>query len=201
MTDETLPPDIDPESRSRLPFPKREDLDTDSQAIYDHFTDPNSTTYVGLRGPGGIRLHSPQLAQRIQRLNRYLRWEADIDPRLRELVILVTARALDSQFEWTAHEPVAQKRGVPQGTIDAIKYRRPLDGLADDDAAVIRFVRELMEDRKVTPATYAVVLEMFGDRMLVDLVGLIGNYAATAAILTAFDMQLHPEWEPLLPKL
>jgi hypothetical protein len=27
----------------------------------------------------------------------------------------------------------------------------------------------------------------------------MGNYASTAALLCAFDVQLHPEWKPLLP--
>ena len=39
----------------------------------------------------------------------------------------------------------------------------------------------------------------FGRRALIDLVALMGNYAATAALLTAFDMQLDPGTEPGLP--
>jgi 4-carboxymuconolactone decarboxylase len=49
--------------------------------------------------------------------------------------------------------------------------------------------------------TYAGALAEFGRRKLVDLVALMGNYAATAALLTAFDMQLDPGAEPGLPKL
>ena len=36
------------------------------------------------------------------------------------------------------------------------------------------------------------------DHRLVDLVLLMGNYAATAALLTAFDMQLPADRPPLL---
>jgi 4-carboxymuconolactone decarboxylase len=39
---------------------------------------------------------------------------------------------------------------------------------------------------------------LFGRRELVDLVALMGNYAATAALLTAFDMQLDPDVTPPL---
>jgi 4-carboxymuconolactone decarboxylase len=48
----------------------------------------------------------------------------------------------------------------------------------------------------VSPRTFARALERFGRRTLVDLVALMGNYAATAALLTAFDMQLDPGQEP-----
>lgn len=200
MAEEDLPPDVDPESRSRLKLPTRETLDPAFHELFDHFTAPDSTSYVGLRGPGGIRLHSPKLAAAQQELNRYIRYDADIDPRLRELVVIATARGMDSQFEWTAHEPEAQKQGIPQSTIDAVKYRRPLDSVPQEDAIVIRFVREVVEDREVTSGTYAKALALFGERKLVDIVALIGNYAATAILLCAFDMHVHPDKTPLLPE-
>ena len=62
MTEREVPPDVDPESGCRLPLPKREDLDADARAIYDHHVAPDSTSLAGLWGPGGIRLHSPRLA-------------------------------------------------------------------------------------------------------------------------------------------
>ena len=200
MSDENLPADVDPESRSRLKLPKREDLPEEFREIHDHFTDPNSTSYVGLRGPGGIRLHSPRLSQATQEVNHYIRYKAGIDPRLRELVVIATARGMNSQFEWTAHEPEALKQGIPQSTVDAVKYRKPLDDVPEEDAMVIWFVRELVEGNHVSSETYAQMRDRFGERLLVDIVGLIGNYAATALLLCAFDMHVHPDKTPLLPK-
>jgi len=55
--------------------------------------------------------------------------------------------------------------------------------------------------RKVSAQTYAAALKQFGRRGLVDLVALMANYAGTAAILTAFDMQLDPGTKPGLPPL
>ena len=199
MTDRKLPDDVDPESGYRLPLPDRDGLDPVAQKIYDYFADPDGTSYVGLWGPGGIRLHSPRVAEHTQSINRYIRREAGIDPRLREIAVLTTARAHDSQFEWTAHEPEALEQGVSQEIIDVIKHRKPLDGLDDIDALVIQLGRELFEEPRVTPETFARALEHFGRRGLVDFVTLMGNYAQTAAILKAFDMQIKPHWEPLLP--
>ena len=58
---------------------------------------------------------------------------------------------------------------------------------------------EIFGARKVASATFARSLRQFGSRALVDLVALMGNYAGTAALLTAFDMQLDPSQPPLLP--
>jgi 4-carboxymuconolactone decarboxylase len=154
-----------------------------------------------LRGPGGIHLHSPELALNARALNRYLRQETGLSARVRELAILTTARELDSQFEWAAHEPEALREGISPEIIDAIRYRRVTADLEAADAIVIELGREIFTNRKVNPTTFARALAQFGRRKLVDLVALMGNYAATAALLTAFDMQLDPDQPPLLPVL
>jgi len=51
----------------------------------------------------------------------------------------------------------------------------------------------------VSPDTFARALKLFGDKGIVDLVSLMGEYSATAALLTTFDQQLQPGQKPLLP--
>jgi 4-carboxymuconolactone decarboxylase len=195
------PDDIDPQSGCRLPLPRREELSPDGQAIYDRLTRTSAENLRGLRGPGGIQLHSPELSKRSRPLNHYLRFEAGLGDRVRELAILTTARELDSQFEWAAHEPAALAEGIAPETIDRIRYRRGLDGLDEADRIVIALGREIFGTRKVSSETYARAERHFGRRCLVDLVALMANYAATAALLTAFDMQLDPRQESGLPDL
>ena len=193
------PSDIDPESGCRLPLPRREELSPDAQQAYDRIAAPGSGNLRGLRGPGGIQLHSPELSRHARPLNRYLRFEAGLGGRLRELAILVTARELDSQFEWAAHEAEAKREGIAPELIDVIRHRRDPAGIDEADRVVIALGREIFGPRKVSAETYASALALFGRRKLVDLVALMGNYAATAALLTAFDMQLDPGTEPGLP--
>ena len=195
------PDDIDPESGCRLPLPRRDELSTEVQASYDRLSSISAENLRGLRGPGGIQLHSPELSRHSRPLNHYLRYEAGLSGRVRELAILTTARELDSQFEWAAHEDEARRQGIAPELIDIIRYRRSLDGLTDVDAMVIALGREIFGTRKVSSATFARCLRHFGRRALVDLVALMGNYAATAALLTALDMQLDPGQEPGLPEL
>ena len=195
-TEAGYPQDIDPGSGCRLPFPRREDLDAEAQRTYDRLADSAGGTLRGLRGPGGIQLHSPELSRRSRPVNHYLRHEAGLGGRVRELAILTTARELGSRFEWAAHEPAALGEGIPRQIIDIVKYRRDTNKLAEADAIVIDLGREIFGARKVSPATYARALQQFGRRKLIDLVALMGNYAATAALLTAFDMQLDPDQQP-----
>jgi 4-carboxymuconolactone decarboxylase len=194
--------DIDAESRCRLPLPRRDELDAEARAAYDRLVDPRGGTLRGLRGPGGITLHSPGLARLTRPLNQYLRYGSGLSGRVRELAILVTARECDSQFEWAAHEAEARKEGVPAEIIEIVRRRGDLAaGLDDGDAVVIALGREMFGARRVSAATFARCLALFGRKKLVDLVALMGNYASTAALLAAFDMRLDPGVEPPLPPL
>ena len=193
-----MPSDIDPQSGFRLPLPKRQELDEAGKTAYDRGTRPGATI-AGLQGPAGIQIFSPKTAPHLTAINRYLRFEAGFTPHVREVAILTTAREMDSQFEWVAHEPEALKEGVPQQVIDIIKYRRSTAGIDDTDATVIELGRQLWRDHKVTAQTFAKAKALFGPNKLIDLVLLMGNYAGTAALLAAVDMQLHAGKKPLLP--
>jgi 4-carboxymuconolactone decarboxylase len=182
-------------------------MDEQGQRLYDALVSPQSRTLVGLRGPSGIWLHSPKLAGFLREANQYLRFETALDRRLTELAILVTARELDNQFEWTAHEPAALAEGLEAGIIEIVKRRKPVarpgkrpdKRLGKKEAVIIAFGRELFGKRKLGSATYARAVELFGRRGVLELAALMGNYAMTAVILDAVDQQLHPGQKPLLP--
>jgi 4-carboxymuconolactone decarboxylase len=194
-----LPKDVHPESLSRLPLRSRGELDDLGQKLYDTVAGPQSRTLMGLRGPSGIWLHSPKLAGFLRAANQYLRFETALDRRLTELAILVTARELDSQFEWTAHEPAALAEGLEPRIVDVVKRRKPVSGLGKKEALIIGFGRELLRTRTLRARTYARAVELFGPRGVLELAALMANYAATAIILATVDQQLHPEQRPLLP--
>jgi 4-carboxymuconolactone decarboxylase len=191
---EKLPSDVYPDSRFRLPLPKREELDEAGKKIYDHHVKPGGQSLAGLHGPGGIRLHSPKLSALQSAPSRYLRFEAGFSGPIRELIILITAREMNSRFEWFQHEAEALKEGLPQSIVDIVKHRKALDGISETEAVIIAFGRELLGARRVSSETYARALKLLGKRALVDMVSLMGNYAATALLLIAFDAHL-PEGE------
>ena len=193
-----LPRDVHPESLSRLPLVKREEMDEHGQRFYDTVTGPRSRTLVGLQGPSGIWLHSPELGERVRAVNQYLRFETTLERCLTELAILVTARELDNQFEWTAHEPAALAEGLEPGIIDIVKRRKPATGLGPKETLIITLGRTLFRERTVDPDTFAQALAVFGSRGLVELIALMGNYAATALMLTLVDQQLRPGQAPML---
>lgn len=195
----TLPPDVYPDSRSRLPLVKRENLDEQGQKAYDAVVDPNSRLKAELIGPAGIWLNVPELSPHIREINWFLRKHFPLDAKLTELVILATVRESDGENEWAAHEPAALRAGLAKHVIDIVRYRSPIENVDATEAAIIRMARELLGAKNLSSATYAEALKQFGQKTLVMMVLLMANYSQTSIILRAFDQHMRPELTPLLP--
>lgn len=184
----SLPDDVYPDSRGRIPLVNREDLDEEGKKGYDSRIAPDTTSRGGLQGPGGLGLNGSRDLSMTQ-----------VDARTLELVRLVVSREMNQPFEWTLHEPVALKAGLEPEIIDVIRYRRPLEGMPEREASIIQWGREIFQDRKVSSETFARVLKHLGKRDLVDLCQFMGNYTRTAILLHTFDVHLPYYTEPRLP--
>ncbi len=178
----THPNDIHPDSRSRLAL-RSPASQTSVAELYGRMLSPSGI------GPGVIRGYGAGQAT----------LEARVGRRLMQLAILVTARAHDSQYDWTLNEPKALEAGVEAALIDVVRHGGPLTGVDERDAALIAFGRELFGDHNVSAETYARTVQAFGEQDLVDITGLMGAHAADAAVLAAFDQHLPEGVEPLLP--
>ena len=110
----------------------------------------------------------------------------------RELAILVACRETNYDLEWNAHEPAARKAGIDAAVIDVVRQGRPLTGVGERDAAIIRFGRQMLSDKKVDSATFAKAVELFGRRGAMDLVAVMNTYAASGFYALAVDEHMAP---------
>ena len=137
-------------------------------------------------------------AIRRQRSGVDVRWENKVGRALSELAILATAREHDQPYEWSLHEMEAVAVGLDPAVIDAVRNKKALTGIGEKEAAIIQLARDIGR-RKVGADTYARALTTFGQSNLVDVVSLMGQYAATATRLSAFNQQMPPGWKQFLP--
>ncbi len=200
MSEADIPPGIQEDSLARLPQITRESLDADGQRAYDVIVHPDSRYSNGLRGPIGMWMYSPLMAEHLFPASTYLRFGADgnRDQRLAELAILTAARALDSQYEWSAHEGLGRSAGLEDEIIDLIRYDRPVDdagdlpGLGETERTIIRAVREMIREPKLSDETFEAAQRLLGNTGIMDLAGLIGHYTTVNYTLKAFDVQRPP---------
>ncbi len=156
-----------------------------AQAIIDG---PRGAVY----GPFVPLLRSPELMDCAQRMGEYLRYRSAIGTRLSEMAILVTAREWNQQVEWAIHAPIAERSGIGADIIHAIAHhRRPAQMLVDEEL-VYDFCMELHRDKRVTDATYANAVALFGEKGVVDLMGINGYYTLLAMVMNAAQTAAPP---------
>jgi len=198
QTDRQLPPDIDPESLSRLPFIMKDSLDEEGQHIFEAIN--GEDTNVPRMGPPSNSLYSIKAAEPYDAMNQALRINGNLDRQVFEISTLVPAREFNSPYEWTIHERGARQAGVDERVIDAIKYNRTTNGLPDRDATIIEYARALLQgDHQVPSDLFAKMVDMFGEEQTIEITMVIGDYTMTAILLNAVDQHLPADTESTLP--
>lgn len=176
----------------RLTPPSEDQLSPEQKALRDAIASgPRGRFSMG--GPFGIWMQAPELGMLAQKLGGHVRLETSIPPRLSEFAILCTARIWRAQYEWMAHAPIAEKQGVKPDTIRAIQNGRRPSGAPADELAVYDFVKELYRDRRVSDAAYKKLHDVFGDRGMVELVGILGYYSMVSMMLNVFRAAIDPD--------
>ena len=124
--DATLPKDVLLRLEKPPPLPKREDMDDYGKKVYDKLS----------KGPGytpPLRFYSPKLAESMSATHYYLKFGTGLPDRLVEIAVLVTAREMANQYEWTQWESFGRKagrcafRGACDHRHDQVQQARRLD--------------------------------------------------------------------------
>jgi 4-carboxymuconolactone decarboxylase len=175
-------------------LPKLTDLSPRQQEISDRITSRRG----GTRGPFLVWLRSPELCEKVEALGAYCRFESSLDPRLRELSLLIAARHWDAQYSWNAHVGKAADLGVSRDSLTALAEHREPHFTSKDEDIVYRFSSEILGDHFVSDDTFAEALAELGEQGVVDLIGSLGNFSMLAMLLNACEVDLQAV-EPPFP--
>ena len=149
-----------------------------------------------LQGPFSMFLHAPELAGRVAHLGAYVRFEGNLDMRVRVLAAMTVARELEAAYVWGAQTGSARRQGVPESTIAAIREQHSR-GVPAEDAQIVDFTRRMLREHRVDDATIKVLRDRFGDGGLIELTGTIGYYAMLAITVNACELEAGPGAEAL----
>ena len=174
---ERMPP-MDPESMD----------DAQKAAAQEMIAGPRGA----VKGPFIPMLRSPELMNRLQKVGEYLRFQSSLDTRLNEFVMLITARHLTNQFEWRVHYPLALKAGVKAEVLDALAEGRRPAGMAADEEIAYDVCDELFRTHGVCDTTYRRAVASFGERGVIDMVGLAGYFTTVSLIMNVARTPAEP---------
>ena len=166
-------------------------LPPEAKRVYDKITAKRGL----VRGPFASLMHDPELAERVGDLGEYLRFGGTLPGDIRELAVLVTARAIDQPYEWVAHAKIARTEKLPDEVIERVRTRGDLAALPPRLARPARVVQHVLANESIPRALQDEVQRELGLGGLMELVVLAGHYRLIAGVLFAFDTPL-PDGTP-----
>jgi 4-carboxymuconolactone decarboxylase len=171
--------------QSRLNLPRPEDMNAAQRAIHQEVLE----TRGNVTGPFLAWLLSPSLAGPAQRLGAYCRYDTSLSLQESELLILHVAARYGCTAEQLIHEPIALQAGLDAASVAAIREQREPQLPTPRLRLLAEFARTLLATNRVPDELYARAVDFFGEKTLVEAVGIIGYYAFVAYTLNAFEMK------------
>jgi 4-carboxymuconolactone decarboxylase len=155
----------------------------------------------GAEGPFNVLLRSPEMGDLAGTFGAATRFNTSIPRKLNELAIILVGRHWTSQFEWAAHHRAALQAGLSPAICDAIAEGKRPPSMAKDEEVVYNFVTELLNTTQMSDATFNATKAMFGERGIVDLVGVMGWYHTVSMLLNVDQYPLPDGQKPELKLL
>ena len=154
-----------------------------------------------MQGPYNVLLRSPELGNLAQQFGAHTRFNSSLPLALNELAILLVARFWTCQFVWWAHRRIAADAGLDEAQIAAIATGNLPQDMSAEMAADYNYCHELLQTRQVGDASYAAVVDRFGEVGAVDLMGTMSYYTLVSMSLNVDQYPLPDGAEPELRPL
>jgi 4-carboxymuconolactone decarboxylase len=174
------------------PITSKDQVDPEHHGIVDAIV----ASRGALQGPFSMLLYCPELAGRVAHLGAFIRFEGDLDMRVRVLAAMTVAREFEAVYVWGAQTGGARRLGVPEETITAIREQHTR-GMAPEDAQIVEFTQQLLQKHRVDDATITALQARLGNNGLLQLTGTIGYYSMLAMSVNACELEAAPGAEVL----
>jgi 4-carboxymuconolactone decarboxylase len=155
----------------------------------------------GVGGPFNILLRSPEMGDLAQQFGASMRFHSSMPPRLNEFAIIITARFWMAQYEWNAHRRAAAQAGLSEDIIQAVATGKRPAKMAADEEIVYNFCTEVLKTHQASDATFQATVKAFGEKGVVDIMGVMGWYQFVSMMLNVDRYPLGPGVQPELKPL
>lgn len=115
-----------------------------------------------------------------------------------ELVILRVGWNCRSRYEWGQHVDIGLRAGLTAEDIGRIPLGSEASGWAPHEKALMQACDEFHHDRMIAEASWAILEAHYGERLLLEVVMLIGHYEMLAGVLNSTGIPLDTRLEGVL---
>ena len=135
--------------------------------------------------------HMPTFLRGFGQLGTAILSQAQLDARLREIIILRVGRRSPAPYEWQQHVPIGRACGVSDDEIAALERNDVAAAcFSERDRIVLRLTDELIAAPRATDATLAAMRAQFSDREVCEAVLTVGFYMMVARFLETTGVDL-----------
>lgn len=120
-------------------------------------------------------------------------FQGRISPRERELAILRIGWLCQAPYEFGQHVNISKRYGVTTEEIERAVEGSAAPGWTEHEAAILRGVEELLEDKAVSDDTWNVLAKSWDEAQLIEFPMMVGQYVATAFVQNTLRIRLEPD--------
>jgi 4-carboxymuconolactone decarboxylase len=174
---------------------KYDEMTPEQKTMIDHLL---AGERGGVRGPFNVLLRSPEVGDRGAEFGGAMRFRTGLPKDVSEVIIIMTGRYWMAQYEWNSHKAAALQNGVNPAIVDAIANGKRPAGMPAEMEIAYNLIDELLTSHQVTDATFKAAKDKYGEKGVVDMIGLSGWYGLVSMVL---DVDRYPLPEGVQPGL
>jgi alkylhydroperoxidase family enzyme len=171
---------------NRLP-PPDEKNDPEIAAVFAELAGSRGYISNALRSIG----HAPEALRRFAAVGDYARYHSRLSERLREIVIITTARGIP--YALGHHMPLGLQAGLTKAEVDSLIGGTVPPTFGTQDAAVVSYVLEFTSGKPVSEATFQALHSVMSPREITDVTVISAYFVALALIITSMGVELEPK--------
>ena len=142
-------------------------------------------------------LHSPALAEKWLDQVSAVRWQTDLDGKIRELVIIRIGLLNRVEYVIKAHVPAfAVREGLTVEQCAALNDWQPSTLFDEQQRAALAYADAMTREVQVSAPVFAALRDHFNEKQIVELTVLIGTYNMHTRVLQALEIDAETPAEP-----
>jgi 4-carboxymuconolactone decarboxylase len=177
---------------------KYDEMTAEQKTMIDHLL---AGERGGANGPFNVLLRSPEVGDLGQQFGGAMRFRTGLPRDVSEVIIIMTGRFWMAQYEWNSHRNAALQNGVSLAIVDAIAAGKRPTGMPAEMEVAYNLIDELLTTHQVTDGTFKAARDRYGERGVVDMVGLSGWYGLVSMLLNVDRYPLPQGVQPGLQPL
>jgi 4-carboxymuconolactone decarboxylase len=170
---------------TRIPFPDLDKASPEVQVMLSRLP--------GRVGIFEMMAHAETVLKPLMKLGGTFLGKLELDPLMRELVILHAVNIEGGEYEWVQHVPVVLALGGTQAQVDALRAGDDQAAcFSDAQKAALRLTREVVANVRASEATLEAARQYLSNREIVELILVAGFYIMLARLTETLDIPNDP---------